>query len=456
MTKRLMCGAAVRDITPPEELLPGLRGLMGCRFGGIHDQLKVRAIAFSNGVDKALLVQLDMDKDQAPTEVLAYISNRWKIPEENILYFGVHTHSAPMTTGRHELEDACLDEDREYVYAQTKKYEKLIFGNMYDAIEEAFHNMRPAKIGCGKSQSYTNTRKSQDFQIYDKDNQLVNAFCTQGFDTAAAISHEMFVMKVTDYSDVPIAFLINFPMHCVIMCLNGLAGDGKSLISGDVAGNISQKIEAHFPGSVCVWSSGAAGDVNPIPNSYAAYPDPDTQEMKMFSLKSDHRDLLNYMVAVQLMSVKEAINNVRYMSLKSDIKGAIELSSTPKYQLILDDHGNPVKVDKNFFDEETFDVRMQTLRIGDVMLVGIGGELFNSFGEELKEISPLKNTVIITHNVSLKYQCDYIIDDDAIARNYLQGGNGVIDIVPGYLSKSLTEHFCHMIDAETEFKEENK
>ena len=53
MDNQLYCGAAREIITPPKNLLKNLRGLMDSRFGGIVDDLYVRAVALESGERKA-------------------------------------------------------------------------------------------------------------------------------------------------------------------------------------------------------------------------------------------------------------------------------------------------------------------------------------------------------------------------------------------------------------------
>lgn len=433
----LYCGAASRDITPPEELLPGLRGLMGCRYGGVHDPLKVRAIAFSNGTDRALIIQLDLDKDQAPTTQLPIISQRWNVPEENILYFGIHTHSAPMFSGRHELK---LDADD--VLPCTQAYEKLVFDAMYQAIDAAFATLRLARAGFGTVESYTNVRRVEDFYAFD-DAMNVTVCASQGSDISGEVSHTMAIMQVNDLEDNPIAFLVNFPMHCVIMFLNRLAADGTNLISGDAAGNLSRMLEARFPGAVVAWSSGAAGDVNPLYNSFYSCVDPETGKVKEIFVTDRADKLLEYVVNRQYSDALRAIAGIEHFSTDGRIFGAVQWAVNPTYKYAVGADGRRTLTDE--VDPEGFPIRLQLLRIGDTALVGVGGELFNSFAEELKTISPLKNTVVINHNCSLIKTVGYILDDNAIGRGYsLRPGAGC-HILPGHIGPSLKKHFVNML-----------
>lgn len=432
----LKCGAGIRDITPPLDIIHGLRGLMGCKYGGIHDELKVRAIAFENGEKRALIVQLDLDKDQAPHTQLDIISQRWNVPVENILYFGIHTHAAPMFSGRHELGNP--DEE---ILSCTHKYEDLVFSAMYEAIDDAFNSLREAKIGCGKQDCYVNVRRVEDFYSFGEDGSVTGVTATQGSDPAEPMSHEFFVMRVNDMEDKPIAFLMNYPMHCVVMFLNGLAEDGTNLISGDVAGNLSQLIEKRYPGSVAVWSSGAAGDANPLPNSFGTYVDPLTGKLKNFELLGVADKLLEYVTAKQFTAAMKAINSIKYYSAKSEILGFVDWSRTPCYKTVADPETGRRSVDTTQIEPEGYEVRMQMLRIGDVQFIGMGGELFNSFAEDLKSISPVKNTVVINHNCSLLSSAGYILDDNAIGRNYGLRPGGKPATLPGYLTESFRKIF---------------
>ncbi len=438
--KNLLCGAAVADITPPLEWIKGMRGLTGTRFGGIHDALKARAVAFSNGEDRAVMIQIDMDKDQAPEKVLSAISEKWNLPEENILYFGIHTHSTPLFTGRHEYE---LRNPSEYERECTQKYEKLVLEGIDKAVAGAFANLKEAKIGCGRWNCYTNTGRVQEFSSFDAAGNETGRICTQGAVPGDAISHEMFVMRVNDMEDRPIAFLVNYPMHCVTMFRNQLANDGTDLISGDVGGNISRLLEKRYPGAAALWSSGAAGDINPLVKGFGTYLDPETNALTDFTLDGCGEKILNYVVAEQFQSVMKAINSIRYFSDDGRILGKISWSKTPGYKIApYEGSGWPTPTDE--IEEEGFVIRVQMLRVGDMLFTGMGGELFNSLAEELKAISPLKNTVIINHNCSLITNVGYILDDEAIARNYNfqpQRPGRSTPIVPGYIKQSLDEIF---------------
>jgi len=93
--------------------------------------------------------------------------------------------------------------------------------------------------------------------------------------------------------------------------------------------------------------------------------------------------------------------------------------------------------------DEPYRIRVQALRLGRILLLGIGGELYSSFGKMLRDESPAEFTAVINHNASLIDDAGYILDDDAIARaaqeaptgHFIPGGN--TRSVPGHVGPSL-------------------
>jgi hypothetical protein len=61
------------------------------------------------------------------------------------------------------------------------------------------------------------------------------------------------------------------------------------------------------------------------------------------------------------------------------------------------------------------DIRISSLKIGNILIAGISGELMNEIGLKIKEESPYKNTFVYTHcNGNSGYLCTDI--------SYAEGG----------------------------------
>jgi neutral ceramidase len=425
-TKRLLCGAAREDITPAQEQLPGLFGLMGTPYAGIIDTLGLRVIALADGDSRALIVGFDLDKAPEPAAWLPELAQHTGIPEQNILYLGTHTHSAPLTTVRPRERNGVSAEQR----ASMNRYEDMVHEKLLRAADRALAGMVPARMGCATGDSYINVNRNADFVFTDADGTRY-PYVSQAPNWRAPVDRTVFVMKVESEDGRPLAFFVNYAVHCCMMFLNNFDGKGSMGISGDVAGNISRLMEEKYPGSVAVWSSGAAGDVNPLLFNAVFYPDPKDGRyvMEAFESWKTTKKMLDMLVGWHYADVIRTVEKIGRLSAQVSIASALEWSETP----LLD-------------TAEPYRIRLHVLRLGEVALYGVGGELYSSFGRLVRQVSPLQHTVVINHEASLIDDAGYIFDDDALRRaaqpapirHMVPGANRKVK--PGCVGPSLEEH----------------
>ena len=412
MKLQLLCGAAKRDITPAD--LTGLFALTGKPYAGIIDRLALRVVWLERGDQKAMLIGFDLDKAPNPSPWLDEISKMTGVPEENIIYFGTHTHSAPLTTVRPREHDDSTPESR----AVMNAYEEFVKGLLHEAIREAQDNKRPARMGFAQGESFINVNRNFDSVYTDPDG---NAFpiVSEGICWGVPVDHTLSVTECVQEDGTPIAFFVNFPVHCCLMFLNYYDQNRSMGISGDLAGNISALLEKKYAGAVALWSSGAAGDINPALFNGVIYPDPEDGRIIMERFKDWHftKQLLDMLVGIHYRDVLAVIDRIDSFYECSGIKGAIEWSQT-----------------ESLVENDPYCIRLHLLRIGDVAFYGIGGELYNSFGCLIKEHASLRKTMIINHEASLINDAGYILDDDALERARKEAP--VRHFIPGQDSRS--------------------
>lgn len=427
---QFFCGAAKAEITPTD--LDGLFGLMQIPFAGVLDPLYLRVLAFSDGIQKALIISFDLDKAPNPASWLPEISLRTGIPEENITYIGTHTHSAPLTTYRpKEHNDSVPEGMRKAMNA----YEEMVWEKLRSCVDRAIAELRPAKLGCATGESYININRNAEF-TYEAPDGTLHDFTAQGMNDRADVDRTVFVCKVEEKAGRPIAFFINYAIHCCTMFRNRYGGGDSMGISGDIAGTVSRYLEAQFPGSVAVWSSGAAGDINPVISNELFYPDPSNGSRKETLLpdaKAIHAVMLS-LAARHYADVLRVVRNISCPSGNVRIGGAVEWSETPSVRVRKRENGSGYEVLGD--GEAPYRIRMHLLRLGDVALCGIGGELYGSFGKMLKEASPMQYTVILNHDASLIDDCGYVLDDETLTR--VRRAYPVPGMVPGASSASKT------------------
>ena len=421
---RLLCGRARRNITPEEKDLYGLCGLMGIPYNGIIDDLYVRVIALQNEEEKLLLISFDLDKAPNPQAWLKQIADRTGISEDRILYLAIHTHSAPLTTVRANERD-WVKERRE----NMNRYEEMVLKKLLEAVDEATMNMQEAEIGFGNGQSYINVQRNAVFERVNE-NGKTEKYLHEGMNMAAEIDHTVSVLRINDTEHQPLAFFINYPVHCCVMFCNDYDGQGNMGISSDIGGNVSAALEKEYPQATAIWSSGAAGNIDPLMMNSFTYPDfngcPKTEQITDWkSLKI----FLNTLVGLHHRDIKKVISSIDHYDNALTLKGGIRWISVPSQK------------------EEEERIRLQLVRIGETEILGIGGELYNSYATEMEKVKEHDHLLFVNHNASMIDDANYILDDETLKiieqadliSNRIPGGR--TRYVRGTVGKALLEGY---------------
>lgn len=440
MKKQLLCGASRKLITPREDLLPHMMGLGGAVFGMVQDELYVRAIALDNGTDKALLVSFDLDKAPYPDEYVRLLQEKTGIPAGNILFFAIHTHTAPLTGYRpfepaHDITKKSVE-----TQAAIREYEDFVRNQMVAAVMEAAEGLRPVRMGYRYGSSYINVNRCQDYNVTVDGSSCTE--CGVGAKGTGTVDHTAFVMKIEDLEGKPVAFFINYAVHCVAMFLNDI-GNGQSAISSDIGGNVSQYMEERYQGAVAIWSSGAAGDINPVLMTQTIYPNTGSGAPAGQCIRGLENSciLLKAMAGRHFADILQIVRNIQCDITEVELASALEWSVTPAGENVLKTSGARGEAES----EKSYRIRMHLLRIGSIALMGINGELYTTLGQKIREVAPMKNTIIINHECSLLLDNPgYILDDETIYRCQAGGGgkiptNGFCGL-PDTIASSLKNH----------------
>lgn len=472
MKNKLYCGAGSRVINPWKEITDRLPGYSDT----ILDDQLVRAIALGDGTDRYILLCFDSGVPN-PQTLYEKIEGETGVPSENVLIFTYPNHSKVSCV----WEGAIRENPRKrfHLYKDWPKpmqeameeYGAFVTEEAMLAVKEALANMRPAKVGHAAGTSYVNVCRNQRFDIEQPDGAVIEHYAT-GFETNYQdIDRTLFVMKFVEAdTEKPIAFFINYPMSCQVTMSNNCGKDGKIAITGDVGGNCCHYMEEKFPGSVAIWSCGPAGNINPIMSTQLVYADPMTgRPTRIFPESPEVGLIMLKMVATRhFADIMRVERQIDHCTEKTSLASVVEWSETPGYD------------EKNEIHEGLYKVRMQALRINDVMLMGISGPVYGSLAEKMRQASPFKNTYFITPNAAIIANSEYLLDDwvfehsapveermnlgprdfphnnnDANAERVVKFDGKIDDcitgtehsqIVPGYLADSLYRHTLSMAE----------
>jgi len=370
----LKVGAAKVDITPaPNELPP--------TYEGVNDPIYSRAIVIDNGKTGAVLITLDVGglSDETWLNVTGRIEKELGIPAKNVLMTATHTHASPRRQG------TALDD--------------LVF----KSVQQAKAAARPARIGYGTGVSYININRN----IIDRKTHG----WWEGPNYDGPSDKTVAVITFEGVDGQPIAVYYNYAMHAVI---NGQLDK----VSGDVPGAASRYIESSFDDKiVAVWSTGAAGDQNPVffQQTY------DLREIRIKDFAKRGEDISNKMppggqglnkqdpTVARLMNeqkqlavsmgvmlgeeVKRVMRETDRKATTAPIVAAQKTVTCPGRERTNQGRGG---IEGTYKDGPDVNIRLSMLKIGDIAIGGVAAEIFNMIGTRFKKESPMAQTMIAT------------------------------------------------------------
>lgn len=447
----LRVGAYETGINPPAELFP-FRVYENAFYTGSIDVLKTKAIVLDNGETQFLILGLDAG-DSLNGKQKQMLTDQYGFDYEHILCFHTHNHSAPHW-GHNPAPRGKKPDDQDFCEGE---YEKTVMEGIHKAIQGAIANLRPAKYGFGTGESYINTNRDQLFE---------DGFWMQGQNYTGFSDKTLAVMKFVDYDGNLIAALLNYCCHGTCAFTRRDA-DGKVKTSPEFMGYACNYVQQRFGGDpVIVWSSGAAGDQNPLFSSEGF---PRTYEPDGYSESIDTPDGTQYLIQKH-WGFQHGIDAIKIINSITDMKERMRITTSStivdlegqkapegadmQYNRLLVDNflrgyrpelfenGNrPEKKLVEMVPDGTVELRMQLAILGDTAIVGEAAEPYCRIGFKCKEASPLKNTMIVTHTDNRK--AGYILDDDSADHKVFQS---YAKVRPGHNDDKIIKGMLRMFD----------
>jgi len=217
----LMAGAARIDITPAQSAMaPG---------DTIRDHLYVRAIVIKNKSGGCgVLVGLDQGgaRNDMIEDALPRAAKVTGCPAQNFVISATHTHS-----GASAGLFGGSPTSKEIAEAVVK------------AVTEANGKLAPARIGFGTTDVHLNVNRDAPQNNW-----------MQGVNREAPSDKTLSVVAVIGADNLPIGFYMNYAMHPIDFYLTGV-------LSGDFPGEASRRYDGK---TVAIFAQGASGDQNPL------------------------------------------------------------------------------------------------------------------------------------------------------------------------------------------------
>jgi neutral ceramidase len=417
----LRVGAARIDITPaPDAALP-MAGYGGRTegFRAIHDPLHVRAVVLDDGATVVALVAWESLFVPEPVwaETSQQIAKETGIRAEHVLLSAVHSHGAPTLAPAQPTR-------------QQLAYRTTVQNAAVEAVRRAKAQLQPARFGIGRATAHVNINR-REF--------AAGRGWWLGYNEEGPSDKTVTVLRFEDLTGRPIAFWINYAVHAVVM------GPENYQITGDVAGATSRFVEQHYVGNnrprsdagmrvrlrpeekatgdgvVALWTSGAAGDQNPV--SMASGED--------FTLVDAFGKVIGE-AAVRAASSVE-------VSAEASLRGVQKVVTCPGRRV---DPGQTPRAEYTFKDSDPVDIRLSLVMINDIALAGVSGEVFTLIAQRLQREAPSTQVVMVTHSNG---SSGYIPNDAAfepvsyeVTASRLKPGCAENAIVTGFLESIST------------------
>lgn len=385
-------GVSQINITPGEPVLMSGYSERKTPFTEILDSLYASALYFTGEKTQALLITADLIEFPADfvDDTKKMISAKIGIPSDNILIIAVHNHGGPALKAFDNIESEA-----------TNAYGMSVQEKLVQVSVVASKKAVPYRIGIGKGSCNMNMNRRALF---------AEGYIGLGRNPDGPCDHELDVVKFEDMSNNLIAVLINWPCHGTV------SGKENYKITGDWPGAAARFIKKQIGKNVVVAvTAGASADICPIYGPASRY----------FEI-----DAMGYHVANEACKTLAQISAIPVKSLQTSYS---KISFPGK------------KTSESYYPATSYEkgpdteLRLSGLKIGDLMLEGISGELMTEIGMEVKKQSPYTNTIIVTH---CNGASGYICTD----KSYPEGGYEVrvSTLMPG-VEKPLIQKFIEQI-----------
>ena len=390
----LKIGVAAANVTPHVGVKMSGYGGRTDGAAGVRDELHSKALVLDDGTTRVAVVTNDLIgfKDITVNRIREEVERNTDIHASNVLVSCSHTHGGPRTDWQQDADD--LDEGQPH-------YMELLFHKIAGAVTEAERALQPATM----AHASTDVRIGINRRERGPDRKVVKI----GRDPDGVILREAHVVRFDPTEgDGPIAMLFWHPCHGTTL------GGDNLLLTADWAGHAQAFIEQAFPGTTALYCNGCSGDINPDPRG-------------TFEWAEAHGTCMGGAV------VKAAIDALEGdVTAEAEIAVAEESLELPLQDPMSEDECRAALAEAEAEMEKTestfwvsrrvkglkeqleatqsgkvaggLPITLQAIRVNDLALVGLPGEILTEIGMEIARRSPVPITLPVSHtNGSIGY-----------------------------------------------------
>ena len=382
MSATVRAGVAASNITPPVGV--NMAGFASRDHGaeGVHDELRAKALVIDIGDEPVCLITNDLIGfgREAAAELRAAVEETCAIPPDRVMINGSHTHSGPALSRRsqvHQPHEAYLD----YLHAKV-----------VGTVKMAADAREPVTLAYGR----------EPVQVGINRRECVDGEVRLGRNPEGPVAPYVDVVRVTGEAGEILAILFAHAAHPVVM------GGDSYQISADFPGAAQALIERVYPGALALFAQGCCGDINADPRdsfevvgrlgrllgaaTIKAAEEAEPLEIDVldsawqpFELPLDDPPPLEQAEA-ELAEQKRLLDEAQAVD---DESGARRQEGQVKWAQRVVDAAREGRTGLSM----TFD--LHALRLGELAIIGLPGEVFVDYQLNLEAASPFERTIVL-------------------------------------------------------------
>lgn len=376
------------DITPPLGII--LIGSQGKPSDSVMDNLYARALVLSDGDNTLALVSADLlyvPLEEITDPVRAVVQEKSGIPRQNIMVCATHTHSSPQIFTTEKLPAI----DRAALSELGRSYREVLIRKMADAVVTAQQNLQDVRVGLavgavpevlfnrrpvGKEGRVKTTFSLPPEVVATRkiepatENGTRVSFAFPSKEAPAEfgrVDARVFVLRMEDSAGRIVGSVVNFGCHPV-----SIYPSFPTAVSADYPAFVTRVVE-QAEGGVSLFLLGLAGNTVPIQRGAKA------------------REQIGKAVGSEAVRTLQFVATADNLPLRALCRSATFAVKTGR---------------KDATPGQTVTTEIQALRLGDIYILGLPGEVLVEVGLEIRKQAGIEKLMIATiANDVIGYVC---------------------------------------------------
>lgn len=404
----MLCGYSKALINPPVGIpIAGSYDVM--RSVGILDDFYARAVAFSDGKSRLVIVSVDVchmeNEDYHLTRKA--IADKTGIDYSAVIIVCTHTHAGGHNAAV-SVSPMLTPDDLEKI----NEFKGIMTGGIIKSAVEALSDLKPARIYFAKdtAEGITNIRRYRM-----KDGSVVTNPGINNPDVECALAESNHTVKLVKLvrEDAKDIYLVNFGMHATTV-------GHRTYLSSDYPGVICRTLESAL-GVECIFLQGAAGDavqINAFPNedimriiegdradkaknrlmaTYAGHKIAGTVLRIHNTAKEQNADTLTVKECPMRVPSNKSGGDMDEAKRISDLHSQGRSHELPyKGMALVTVIANAARIIRMADEPDFYTYNAYTVALGELAICALPGEPFTELGLAVEHASHAENTLVLS------------------------------------------------------------